>query len=660
MNSILSLFSPELTEAIGWTILHSLWQGLLISVLLTVTLVLFKKLSATSRYNLALSALALLMTTIGITFFVSLDQSSSLSSNDQSVFSPYVMDDQNFDVVAPLIHTPVENDLVFNETISESTSVSFLDYFAPNIPMIVLLWWIGVLLLMMRLLGEFVYLQHLKKTAISLNHSLWKDSFKRMIQYFRIKRTPELVQSRRVKSPMVVGFLKPLVIIPIGLVNNLSPKEVESILAHELAHVQRFDYVINVFQSFAETLLFFNPAVWWISAMIRTEREYCCDDVAIKITGDNVNFVKTLARLEEWRFNHNALSLGFAKSKKGVLGRVHRIVKGEPTRKLPYKMFWSFLTVGIVICAMAVQLPSQEQNLIDAEPPVKEQVEEVQMDQVEETNESPPETSSNDFQLIPEGPSSSMEVPEEDNEDYDEMEAETAEEEYLDQMLMTDSVPDEIEKLKLEMEKIQMDFERKRLEAQKQHREIEKQILMVEQDGHKMESQQRPAMIELEKQEQLLRLKKEEYRNEFRMKRGELRLAMLQLEKEAREMELQALKAGEDADNSQLEQKIEAKFQQMEEQEQVIRQEEIMMEQKVIELEQQIQQLENKAIELDTKQEIDENNLEMKILDLEEKRNMLEYQWQIMESEMQIKMSEMHMRIQEAKAKRRMLEKGSK
>jgi beta-lactamase regulating signal transducer with metallopeptidase domain len=528
-----------------------------------------------------------------------------------------------------------------------SQSASFLyDFFASNLPVIVLLWLIGVLLLTMRLLGEFVYLQHLKKTSKRLKHSLWMTSFHQLAAKMELKKLPGLMQSRRVGSPMVIGFLKPLIIIPVGLVNQLSPREVESILAHELAHVSRLDYLVNVLQSFIETLLFFNPAVWWLSSMIRTEREYCCDDVAINITGDEVGLAKTLARLEEWRYNSVRLSLGFANHKKGVLGRIQRIAKGEPTRKLPFKMFWSFLIIGLVVCSMAIRVSSQEQSN-----PVPEPAEEPA---------SPPEAEAPEEPVTPPTPPQAeppmpVETPEPENE-FPEVPSEVVEPEvalapnFISKGVSPDSLPDEEEKLRMEMEKMRIDMERKKMEIQKEKKILQKQKLMMEQEMKRKENEQRPALLELERKERQLRLEQEEARNQFRMKKTNTKVAMLELEKQIRELELEAVKAGEEEGlNKEVQEKIDAHWKKVEDQKRLLQEEEIMMEKQLLELEQQMQQLENQAITLESQREIEANKLELKGLELEEQIRELEFKYEMLGSEFQIKHAELYMKLQELK-----------
>ena len=112
-----------------------------------------------------------------------------------------------------------------------------------------------------------------------------------------VKQVVRLLESSLVEVPTVIGWLKPVILLPIATVNSLTVSQLEAILAHELAHIRRADYVVNVLQSVIETLLFYHPAVWWISSVVRQEREHCCDDLAASISGDKAGYVTALVRI---------------------------------------------------------------------------------------------------------------------------------------------------------------------------------------------------------------------------------------------------------------------------------------------------------------------------------------------------------------------------
>ena len=111
----------------------------------------------------------------------------------------------------------------------------------------------------------------------------WRQSLRRLCGQLRIRRPVRLLESALVDVPMVIGWLRPVILLPASALSGLTPQQLEAIIAHELAHIRRHDYLINLLQSLIETLLFYHPAVWWVSRQIRREREHCCDDLAVAV-----------------------------------------------------------------------------------------------------------------------------------------------------------------------------------------------------------------------------------------------------------------------------------------------------------------------------------------------------------------------------------------
>jgi beta-lactamase regulating signal transducer with metallopeptidase domain len=130
----------------------------------------------------------------------------------------------------------------------------------------------------------------------------WADILNKLALQSRFNTGIELLESALVRSPLTIGHLKPVILFPIGLINRLSESEVEAILAHELAHILRRDYIFNILQSVVEVVFYFHPAVWWLSAQVRQERESACDDRAIALVGNKMNYAKALVTIQEMAF----------------------------------------------------------------------------------------------------------------------------------------------------------------------------------------------------------------------------------------------------------------------------------------------------------------------------------------------------------------------
>ena len=159
-----------------------------------------------------------------------------------------------------------------------------------------------------------------------------------------LSRAVRVVQSAGVQVPAVVGWLRPVVLLPVSALTGLSPAQLDAVLAHELAHVRRHDFAVNLLQTAAEVLLFYHPASWWISRRIRAEREHCCDDIAVSLCGDRVVYATALADLETLRGRE---TLALAATDGPLLQRVRRLL--SPSSSAPRPSGWRAAAVPLVL-----------------------------------------------------------------------------------------------------------------------------------------------------------------------------------------------------------------------------------------------------------------------------------------------------------------------
>jgi hypothetical protein len=195
-------------------------------------------------------------------------------------------------------------------------------------PALVLAWAVGVALLSVRVLGGWSVAQRLKRSGRPVTLAAWPEGAQRLCRRMRIWLPVRLCESALVEVPTVIGWLRPVVLLPVSTLAGLSPAQLEALLAHELAHVRRFDYLVNLIQTFGETLLFYHPAVWWVSHRMRVEREHCCDDAAVRVCGDAVGYARALAELEGLR--SIAPTLAVAAGGGPLWQRIARLVGGAP------------------------------------------------------------------------------------------------------------------------------------------------------------------------------------------------------------------------------------------------------------------------------------------------------------------------------------------
>lgn len=319
----LNIFSEELVSALGWSLLHSLWQGALIALILGVALLFLQKKSSNLRYTLSISAIVLTLFSFLGTFAYLYSEALAHSASYQRTILVFTQRPDSLGGYENIIATATEN---------QGILAVFLDYFNHHLPIIVVVWLLGVLVLSLRFLGGIAYLQRLRHYQNQPLSRYWQEKMEDIARQVQVKKSVQLLESALIKVPMVVGYMKPLILLPIGTVNALSQAEVEAILAHELAHIRRHDYLVNLIQSIIDVLFFYHPAVWWMSSTVRGERENCCDDLALSVTGNSLIIAKALANLEAIRLSTPQLSLAFVGQKNQLLNRISRLL-GQPMKK---------------------------------------------------------------------------------------------------------------------------------------------------------------------------------------------------------------------------------------------------------------------------------------------------------------------------------------
>ncbi len=226
-------------------------------------------------------------------------------------------------------------------------AVTFIE---PKLSAIVTIWLIGVFALAIWHLGGYAQLQKLRKKMVKQVDSSLHDKLKILTQKLGVIQTVQLLESALVQVPTVVGWLKPVILLPASTLTGLTTEQLEAILAHELAHIKRYDYLVNILQTIVEILGFYHPAVWWISRKIRNERENCCDDIAVAICGDKIHYAKALASMEEIRGRDQ---LAVAATGGNLFSRICRLL-GKNTSEKNTLSWIPALTVILLLIALAI------------------------------------------------------------------------------------------------------------------------------------------------------------------------------------------------------------------------------------------------------------------------------------------------------------------
>jgi beta-lactamase regulating signal transducer with metallopeptidase domain len=233
-----------------------------------------------------------------------------------------------------------------------------LERFTSAVPWLVLVWLAGALALTLRLAGGWVLTERLRREPATPLARDWRETLARLARQLRVSRTVRLCESALVEVPTVIGWLRPVILIPASALVGLSAPQLEALLAHELAHIRRHDYLVNLLQSVAETLLFYHPGVWWLSERVRVEREHACDDLAVRATGDVLVYARALTTLETLRRQSqqgaNARTLVVAANGGSLMQRIQRLIKAQPAATHGHSPLVASLTIVTLALASIV------------------------------------------------------------------------------------------------------------------------------------------------------------------------------------------------------------------------------------------------------------------------------------------------------------------
>jgi beta-lactamase regulating signal transducer with metallopeptidase domain len=312
--------SDQLTSALCNTLLHSLWQGIILAAIAGLIVVSTRKASSALRYNLLISALMLFAVGVFATFIGQYLQRTGPAAVVQPGVQPVL--GATITVTAqPGVQPIPAPQPGFTERVEA--------YLNDHHNTIVLIWFLIICARSLQLGVGLYGTYRIKRVRVAAVKGHWPGRMQQLADGLGIRQTIAFLESGLAKTPMVIGHLKPVVLVPIGLLAALSTAEVEAILIHELAHIRRRDYLVNMLQSLLEIVFFFNPAVLWISKMIKTERENCCDDLALAQDHNKANYIRALVSCEEYKSSIPAYAMAFPGGKNTLLHRVKRMANNR-------------------------------------------------------------------------------------------------------------------------------------------------------------------------------------------------------------------------------------------------------------------------------------------------------------------------------------------
>ena len=414
MAALIQLLDTPLVHRLGWTLLHFLWQGVFVGLTAAFAILLTRRWSARAIYCILLGCFVVLVLVPLVTFpLVSLkpadlerslavlaadpsasstpraNLSGTVRESFASELSPAMNDEAGMSVDA----APQLRDSATAEHLVSSSARSRNEYsldqrvvglLESSLAWIVGLWCVGVVLLTTRLTGSWWRLRRTILTNVRPLSGSWLEMAKRLTRRLGVRRAVKFLESGAAQVPAVVGWFKPIVLVPTSVLTNMTPVEIESLLIHELAHIRRYDAVVNMFQTVAETLLFYHPVVWWLSARLRRERENCCDDIAVRIVGDRVVYSKALVAAAEMAIEPPS-TLAVASDGGELIDRVRRLLDrqeysvGRPSRfgLLAVSTCILFAMIAALACSKgAIDGTTSNRTDVDVAKPVESQVRE--------------------------------------------------------------------------------------------------------------------------------------------------------------------------------------------------------------------------------------------------------------------------------------------
>jgi beta-lactamase regulating signal transducer with metallopeptidase domain len=344
--------SDRLLHALSWTLLHSLWQGAIVALFAGILFFGTAYLSARIRYNLLLGLMVLFVGMVSLTFGSEWGEYEKKSNETP-------------ELLAEFWHEGTHVTSVFAEPkpIQLAKKQSWVQLFERYNGLLLFAWGLVLLFKSLKMSLDIAYIYRIRKVQTRSMAAVWNSRLQALSKQLGIAQKVRLLESGIIHGPASLGIFKPLILLPIGLVNHLTVAQVEAILLHELAHIRRSDYLVNLLQCLLENVFFFNPALLWLSHRIREERENCCDDLALQVLQDKQLYAQTLLRFQEYQWREPQYVQAFGGDKAPLLTRIKRILNRRDYRVLQVyekvALIFGLLFVGVFLLWAKPLQPSE-------------------------------------------------------------------------------------------------------------------------------------------------------------------------------------------------------------------------------------------------------------------------------------------------------------
>lgn len=387
MTSLSDLLNEPVVSRLGWMLLHSVWLGMVVAFVIAILHAILPKRAAGVRYIAACFGMVMtaVLPVVALHFF----GSPETGAKPLVALTPGDTPDPTHEPVTPttpavpIVNAPGRANVVLQsepQTHDPMPPAPLADAPAPPIPWqervvrgcqhllpwLVAGWLMGVSFMSLRLLAGWIEVQRMKRRLIEPVSETLRRTLDDLGTRVGVSQPVRLLRSGLARVPMAMGWLRPVILLPASAMTGLTEEQLRAVIAHELAHIRRYDYLVNLLQSVIETLLFYHPAVWWLSHRIRVEREHCCDDIAVRVCGNRVSYARALTELEVLRCGSGFMAP--AATSGSLPSRVRRLLNVPTARSLHSgRSLAGLLTVLVVIVIGMTVLTSPLMTLAEAD-----------------------------------------------------------------------------------------------------------------------------------------------------------------------------------------------------------------------------------------------------------------------------------------------------
>ncbi len=342
-TSLNTFLNHPAVQALGWALLHFVWQGTALAALFFVANILTRRSQAGLRYAIGCVVMLLMPVVFVATVFWSEQSPAPAAPSPHSI----TLRTNGVFFDSRVVSVPVGDQKSLSaKSLPATIRVSMLPIMLPS--WIVCVWLAGVVALSMYTAVGWLRVRRLRRSGLTPVNAVWIHTLDNLMSRLQVSPPVRLYMSAIAEVPTVIGWMRPYILLPVSAVTGLDEAQLRAVLAHELAHIRRCDYLVNLLQNAVETLLFYHPAVWWISGQIRREREHCCDDLAVEVCGDVILYANALAQLEELRGSFSEPALAVTGG--DLLARIRRLTgtRNERARDRISGTLGAMLTAALV------------------------------------------------------------------------------------------------------------------------------------------------------------------------------------------------------------------------------------------------------------------------------------------------------------------------